>query len=272
MPPINRSFSQRISLVLFALFAFPTETLANSRPTAQPAAVVLMQANQHYNAQRYGEAVALLETLRTERKLNHFALHYNLGNAYFRLRRYGHALASYRRAQRLHPNHEDLLHNLQLLYQRTGQTESDSTLRQRILFWYHLLTLHQLFWLTLFSVALSCLLWGIFLHRNAQGHKGMRWWAASLTLLTFLLGGSLATKYYNEQLVTTGVIVAPKITVRSGYGENFEALFTLQEAEEVTIRERTAGWLRIEVFHEDNKQKRKSLRSGWLPASALTTL
>lgn len=256
----------------FVCAAFSSEASSKPRPADVSASAVLMQANQHYHAQHYAKAVEILENLRTKRHLNHFAIHYNLGNAYFRLRRYGHALASYRRAQRLHPNHEDLLHNLQLLYQRTGQADPDNNLRQRALFWYRLLTLRQIFWLTLACLALACLLWGVFLHRNAQGHKGMRWWAASFTLIALLLGGSLTAKFYNEQLVTTGVIIAPKITARSGYGENFEALFTLQEAEEVTVRERTAGWFRIEVWQEDTKQKRRYLRSGWLPEQALTTL
>ncbi|MCB9638894.1 MAG: tetratricopeptide repeat protein [Myxococcales bacterium] len=253
----------------FAKSPVPTKPQGTTAQT--PPKALFQQANQLYNTQQYAESIAILEQLQKERKINNFAIHYNLGNAYFRLRRYGHALAAYRRAQRLRPNQEDLLHNIQLIYQRTGHSEPDAAWRMRALFWYHLFTLRQLFWLTFGFLALSCLLWGAYLQRSARGLKGMRWWAASASLVACLLLGSLTTKFYQEQLVTTGIITANKITVRSGYGENFEALFTLQEADEVTVRERTAGWLRIETTQEDGK-KQKTLRSGWVPDRALTTL
>ena len=267
------------NLFLWAVLSFFSSGFAIAQSPA-PSAVMdasarrklLDEANQLYQAQRYQDAIERLKKLAASTTWANSAVFYNLGNAYFRLQRYGQALAAYRRAQRLRPHDEDLLHNIQLVYQKTGHSdESTRAWQTRLLFWYHLLNLRQLFWLAFFSLAFAFFLWALLLRREEKT-GGLRWWAAAVTLLALLLLGSLGVKHYNEEILQTGIITKNRVTARSGYGDSFEALFILQEADEVVLRERTAGWVRIEIRQDDPKEKRKILRSGWIPDDALQTI
>ncbi|MBK05061.1 MAG: hypothetical protein CL920_36880 [Deltaproteobacteria bacterium] len=262
--------------LFIATFAFVTP--AQAKETKKPASVLSQQqkrqlfekGNKLYNSGQYAAAIAVYTKLYKPGKWENFEVLYNLGNSYYRLHQYGMALAYYRKAELLRPNHEALLHNLQLLHR---QTKKDSTqgrkLRAKFLFWYYLLNLGQLFYVILFVTALALLLWGLHIRRSHAGKHNLRWVVAALATIALVFWTSFGIKYFQERHTVRGVVVKNKITVRSGYGKNFEGLFLLTEADEVIIKEKTTGWLHIEITLPDEKTKVPTLQSGWVPESAI---
>ncbi len=225
------------------------------------------RANKFYNDGQYQKALQLFLKLYEPRRWENFKVLYNIGNCYYRLQRYGEALAFYRKAQRLHPNEVNLLHNLQLIQQRTHATiEAFPYAKAKFFFWYYLLNLRQLFWLLIFITAMTLLLWAIHISRSHRGESGLKWVVAVLVTLTLVVWGSFFAKYYNERTRHSGVITAQKVTARSGYGENYEALFILNQADTVLIKERVGQWFRIEIVRKDKNSKKVTTFSGWVPA------
>lgn len=77
---------------------------------AQPAQV-MEQAGQAYNDEDYDRAIELYEQLLSEGYTS-AALHYNLGNAYYRQHQLAPAILHYERARLSAPGDEDIQHNL----------------------------------------------------------------------------------------------------------------------------------------------------------------
>lgn len=254
---------------------------ALSLPQTEKARKALFEkGNTLYNKGHFAKAAQTFRALTHNPKWTNFSVLYNLGNCYFRLQQYGVALAFYRKAQRHRPNDLDLLHNIQLLYQRVGKNEQTiPQLRLKFLFWYYLLSLKQLFFLVIFMTSVGLLLGAIYIRRSAvHGRFGLRWYAAVWMTIVVMLWISLGIKVYQEELRQVGVIKQDRITARSGYGAQFEPLFRLSQADEVLIRERvrvqTASkqvneWVRIEIYLYDKQQKRRIRQVGWIPSRTL---
>ncbi|TNE51682.1 MAG: tetratricopeptide repeat protein [Deltaproteobacteria bacterium] len=254
------------------------KTAANVSQNKQ--AAMFRQANQLYTSGQYREATELFLKLLPNTKWANFGLFYNLGNCYFRLQSYGLALVYYRKAQRLQPNHLHLLHNIQLIFRRLGKTEPRDNVRVKFLFWYYLLNLKQIFYVVIGFTSLFLLFWGVYIRRSVRGLRGMKWPLTALGTLTVVLWLSLGIKLYQERVRTQGVITQNVVTVRSGYGDQFEPLFKLTVADEVAVKEKLEvttpngkqTWLKVEAVLTNKDGKTKTRKQGWLPAQALQTI
>src|SRR5690606_10297253 len=78
---------------------------------AVPNETLWLEANQAYEAGDYATAVRNYEALLAQ-GVQHGALHYNLGNAYFRGDRLGKALLHFYKAKKYLPGDKDVLNNL----------------------------------------------------------------------------------------------------------------------------------------------------------------
>ncbi len=242
---------------------------------------LFQRANQLYNQGSYRKAAQMLEQLIASKEWANFAVFYNLGNSYVRLQQYGLALAYYRKAQRLHPNHLNLLHNIQMIYRRLGKTEAQQGgIRIKFLFWYYLLDLKMMFYTVVFLTSFALFLWAVYIRRKSRGLLGLRWPLAAFGTFTLIMWLSLSIKLYQERYRTSGIIIQPRVTARSGYGTQFEPLFRLTEADEVTVKKQLdvatpngkQSWLRIEATIYSKKEKRRVRQSGWIPAQAIKTI
>jgi tetratricopeptide (TPR) repeat protein len=80
---------------------------------AQSTDQLFQQGNGAYQRGQYADAVKAYEAVIASGYVNG-ELHYNLGNAYYKLGNFGKAILHYERARRFMPSDEDLQHNLQL--------------------------------------------------------------------------------------------------------------------------------------------------------------
>ncbi|MEM1007915.1 MAG: tetratricopeptide repeat protein [Myxococcota bacterium] len=235
---------------------------------------LLKYTNQLYLKRQYKRAIQFLAPAIQQLKKRgweHFALHYNLGNAYFQTQQWGKALAAYRRAQRLQPNAQTLLHNLELLQQQVRRNH----LKQAPWSAYQLpllnaFSLHQIWMLLTLLLGCTCMGWGIwFWKKRQQRHQGLPWPAILLSFATLLLSVQFGAQYFQQVHLRYGAVHQSKLTARSGYSSEYEALFVLEQADEVRILKMQRDWTLIERLH---RTKNKTPRQGWVPTTSITPI
>lgn len=193
------------------------------------------------------------------------ALHYNLGNAHFRLGEIGRAVLNYERALRLDPGNDDIRANLALVNER---------LRDRIeplpRFW--LLSVFD-WWRGLIPrgvlevlVAACYLCLGtsmvlLVLRRPRGWREPLRRFAWAAAVATVLLGATLLVRETGMGQPEEAVVMGAEARVLSAPSEEGGlTVFTLHEGTKVRIDRRAGDW--AEVVLADGKV-------GWLPLDVL---
>jgi tetratricopeptide (TPR) repeat protein len=186
-------------------------------------------------------------------------LHYNLGNAYFRMDDLGRAILSYRRAERLLPADRDVMQNLASARARrldSFELETSERALRTLLFWHFDLSfpLRRLL-LALFSGAF----WAVAAWAVWHGRGTPRGALVATGLLAAAMAASLAAEAFGTASSDVGVVTAPQTVARKGDGETYEPAFTepLHAGAEFRLRERRDGWYRGEL---------PDGRAFWLPA------
>lgn len=228
---------------------------------ADEAATLFQQGNQHYQAGEYQKAVHAYVSILQLGKEN-WQVYYNLGNAYYKLRQPGKAILNYERAARLHPDNEDIRFNLDLAnLQITDRIPAPP--RSIVLVWLDnalqfislegSASLALISWLALFA--------GLIMSLVSRKAKGQQWgrmlaWTAGVMFVCF--GSLFAYQYYDHQTINFGIVMAPRVIVRSSPAEGATEVFILHEGAKVRIEAKTGDWTRIRLA--DGKV-------GWLPAA-----
>lgn len=81
-----------------------------------PADQLFDKANELYKQEKYLEAITQYETILTKYKQHSCDLHYNLGNAYYKLNKIGPAVYNYEKALMLNPSNKDARNNLKFAH------------------------------------------------------------------------------------------------------------------------------------------------------------
>jgi len=242
--------------------------------------------NKLYNQNQYAEALSQYQRLLKGKNWENFSVLYNVGNCYFRLQHYGLALGYFKKAQRLQPNDLRTKHNVQLIYSQLKKAEQGKEdKRARLLFWYALLNLQQLFYVVAGVLLLTFLFWSMHIRRTTRNNHSLRWPVAFLLTASLVLTVSLGIKLYKERFETIGIVTKSKVTVRSGYGENFEPMFLLTEADEVKVVKKARvtvttekgdqleqTWLYIQISLPEKGSKQSVIRKGWVLNNAIFTI
>jgi tetratricopeptide (TPR) repeat protein len=209
----------------------------------------------------YRQSAAAFETL-SAHGIRNAALHYNLGNAYFRLGKLGRAILNYRRAQRLDPTDANLAMNLTYARNRVEpyiEPSGQQKLLSRLTFWVSRTSIATRFWLaSITSVGgwLGLALW-------------LRWRSRALLVLACLgivvalaNAGSIAWQLHAEAYRPPGVVVGSPRVLRFGAGEGYDPALTqpLGPGVELRVIDRRGEWVQVRLG--DGK-------TGWLPSNAV---
>jgi tetratricopeptide (TPR) repeat protein len=248
--------SLRGSFCLFFIF------FAAALLFADEAATLFQQGNQHYQAGEYRKAVDAYERILQLGKEN-WQVYYNLGNVYYKLQQPGKAILNYERALRLYPDNEDIRFNLDLAnLQITDRIPAPP--RSVVLLWLDnalqfislegSAMLALISWLALFA--------GLIMSLVSRKAKGQQWgrmlaWTAGVTFVVF--GSLFAYQYYDHQTTNYGIVMAPRVIVRSSPAEDATEVFILHEGAKVRIEAQTRDWARIRLAYG---------KVGWLLATA----
>jgi tetratricopeptide (TPR) repeat protein len=237
------------------LFAFSSR--------ADEAANLFQQANQQYEAGNYQQAAATYEKILAAGQAN-WQVYYNLGNAYYKQKRYGKAILNYERARRLNRDNEDIDFNLDLV--NLSVADRIATMpRSLVVVWLdsaiHFFTIEVaatvmlIFWVLLF---IGAVIWMLARHEFLQRWgRRLVWAAGALWLLFMLIFGVLV---YERATVQEGIVLASRVVVRSSPAEDATEMFILHEGVKVRLQESSGEWQRIKLA--DGKV-------GWLEANAV---
>lgn len=261
MQRIQRLFSFLGFQILIALIL----TACNAQITSKAISGAQMaDANRLYEEGRFAEAAALYQTL-VIAGAEEGRLYYNLGDAHYKAGDLGRAILNFRRAQRLLPRDGDVAVNLKLARAQTLDRIEDESegaivdLMRRIIRWTTLneaakaaLTL----WALLCALGIGAILW--------RGRRRVLLYLAGGVATLLLLGVlSIGIRLLDEHGQPPAVVVADKVPIRSGPGDDYLIEFTLHSGAEVRIVDRRGDWLRITLPGD---------LQGWAPNEALIEL
>jgi tetratricopeptide (TPR) repeat protein len=223
---------------------------------------ILERGNQLYLEGDYAGAVEAYEAV-LDAGFESVALHYNLGNAYFKSGELGRSILAWERARTLAPNDPDVLANLEL-----ARSQTPDAIEPLPRFW---LFSVASWWVGLLPrgalIALVAAAWlavgvgvavRLLARRDDVGAVG-KWIAVAGALVTLVFGTNLFVRELGIGRAERGVILANAVPVRSAPAEEDDlTLFEIHEGTRVRIDERAGEW--AEVVLDDGKV-------GWVPTN-----
>ena len=207
------------------------------------------EANALYENHEYEKAVDLYEAI-LNTGLENSDIEYNLGNAYFRLGKFGIARLHYERAEKLSPKEPDVLNNIRLIESRflknTLQEENFSTIDR---FLWDIVTIvpkQFLIWIIIISYVLLNLIYTLNIFKPAMLHSAIKWSVAIVLILLCTLSFSLViTSEVLESSDSYAIVVVNDADVASEPSESAVGRFPAPESMKVIILKDREDWYEI---------------------------
>lgn len=195
--------------------------------------------------------------------LTNGAIHYNLGNCYYKLGQYGRAILNYERARHYLGNDPDLRVNLKLANLRIADRIEPLP---RLFVFKVINGIAGLFsirrWASLMLAAEWTFLIFIVSLLLFRKPRWRRWLAGGLLTAAalFVISGAFFLQQEVQQASTIqGIVLAGKVDVRSAPEAGSTELFSIHEGVKINVMRTISGWAEIQLA--DGKQ-------GWMPTSA----
>ncbi|MFC1811615.1 tetratricopeptide repeat protein [Thermodesulfobacteriota bacterium] len=211
---------------------------------------------KYYKAEEYAKAASAFSGV-ADAGIKNGKLFYNLGNAYLKNGRLGHAVLWYERALRLIPDDPDLKFNHEYALSLIKDEADDGNLPifRVLFFWKHLMSSTTIQWTGIMLNLLAVLMLTVQVVRKKKKVK------TTAYLLLILAGIFILTAFYNfyeTAYIKKAVILPEQVSVRSGLTENSTELFVLHTGTKVKIEKENKAFFRI--FFSDGK-------IGWIKKS-----
>ncbi|MFN7973312.1 MAG: BatD family protein [Acidobacteriota bacterium] len=243
------------------LFAAAAGMVAAPARAAEDPRAAWQRATTAYQERRYDESARAFQAL-VDQGVDVAAVHYDLGNAELRAGHVGRAIASYQRALKRQPGDTDTLANLAFASERVtddaGRTVRPQDVARRVIGTFGA---SQAAWLAVALWTLAHLALALRLAGARMG--GLVPAAAALFGLALLCGGYGAGAAAYERSHVVGVVLDPKVEVRSGPAQENAVLFVVHEGLSLTVRDRQGPWALVTLGND---------LTGWLPVSALAII
>lgn len=220
-------------------------------------------ANEEYKAGNFEDAVRLYQGLLAGPGPKNADMHYNLGNAYYKLHEYGKAIASYRRALRLAPRDEDIHANLRhvrsMTVDKIDQPKGTELLRE-ILFFHYGVSRPEAEGIFLCGYFAAALLGAVCLWQKPRFLRLLAYTALAVAIIFVV---STVTRVYRAANPNEAVVVVEEADVHTGPGDNYMVSFDIHDGTEMETRKRQDGWFQVEL---------PDGRRGWIRASQLEVI
>ncbi|MEX2048146.1 MAG: tetratricopeptide repeat protein [Gemmatimonadota bacterium] len=252
MAPGMFGHAARVALALvLALAAW----IAAPQPALYAQDELVEEGNRLYQQSDFAGAVAAYEAV-LGAGFESAALHYNLGNAYFKAGDLGRSILAWERALALSPGDADALANLELARSLTADAVQPLPrfwLFDVVSWWVQLVPRALLIGIVGFAwLLVAGGLIARFLARRADaGRWGTR--AALVgTVVVLVLGTNLIVRELGVGRAERGVVLADVVPVRSAPSDDDDlTLFEIHEGTRVRIDQRTGDW--AEIVLDDGK-------------------
>lgn len=214
----------------------------------------------------YGSAIQIYEALL--RNGEAIEVYYNLGNSYYKVQDYAHAILNYERALLLSPGNSDVRFNLDLARSKTIDRENTVS-ELFFLTWIRAVTnrLSSDAWAR-WGIAFFILLLastGIYLFSKDICLRKAGFTVATLSLVLCILSNVCANSQKNRLVDRhEAIVMQPSVTVRSTPSDSGTELFVLHEGHKVSITDDSMhGWKEIRIA--DGKK-------GWVSTEAIEVI
>jgi len=256
----KESGSAHVMLLFSALFLSAWNLQAAA---SMDAGGLFDKANSEYQAGNFASAERLyLQVLNLG--YDSGTLYYNLGNACFKQKRLGDAVYYWEKARERLPADREIRENLELanLLIVDRIEAPDDPLPMRALSGISgFLAIPRAAGLVLSLFVAANILFSLYLLlKNPRSAYRALLGCIGIGALFAVFACSLAWRIYQHDFQKKGIVVAQKIDVRSGPGNENIAVFTLHEGTKVRVHESSRGWYQISLPNG---------WSGWLQQSAL---
>lgn len=261
-----RRLSGTFSVLTLVIIACTLQCCAEAESPTVPAEQVnsiFDVANEEYKAGNFENAIRLYQGLLSDPGIRAADIHYDIGNAAYRLKDYGRAIASYRRSLKLAPRDQDTVANLRFVREATidkiDQPKSAALMRE-IFFFHYGLNAGETEALFLGAYAAAVLL-GIAMLWSKS--RTLRWLTLAALFLAVTFGASRFLKWHSTANPDTAVVVAEETDVHTGPGHNYIVSFNLHDGAELIISRVENDWCQIEL---------PDGRRGWVETSHLEVI
>jgi len=211
---------------------------------------LLDSAAIYYSNNNFEKTIASYESILSS-GFESAELYYNLGNAYYKSNKIPLAILNYERANKLKPNDEDVLFNLQL--SNTHVVDKIETLPEFFLTsWWgnfvQLLSSNQWAVISMGAFLLTLLGFVVFFMSGNSLARQFSFWLGIMLLLSSVLTFSFSRSQYklskNEPFA---IIITPSVTVKSSPSDGGTDLFLIHEGLKVTVIDNLKEWREIKL-------------------------
>ncbi len=219
------------------------------------------KANALYEQQAYDSAALYYEKI-IESGTNNSSVYFNLGNAYFRLKKIGPAVLNFEKARQLSPDDQDIIANLRFanssIIDRLPQQEESfvGAILHRAHTFLSLAAQLWVLWALLFI--LSGLIVAILYVQS-----NIRLWLIYLSTLLFVISSSVGIsagiKIYAKENISYAIVLSPTLDAKNQPNGN-KILFTVHEGTKFRIRKTISDWSLVSL---------STGVSGWVQTSSL---
>lgn len=232
-----------VALLLLATF----HVLIGQNLSVEPGDL-FFKANALYEKKNYSGAQILYQQL-ADGGYSSKELFYNLGNTYYKQKKYGSAVYYYEKAKKLDPYDEDILFNLELtqLYLKDKIVMPPDfvlyDLSKKVMHFFAMETwavLSLVCWFLFVGVRLLRRIW-----RTAGRAMKIANISAAFCLLFSLV--NFAFNFYTHVTVKEAVVLSPVTDVRSEPDNSASILFVLHEGAKAQIRSERSEWIEIRL-------------------------
>lgn len=211
---------------------------------------LFVQANQQYASGNFEEAARLYNSILSA---GYFSadLHYNLGNAYYKMDSIPKAILNYEKALRLNPGMEDAEHNLEMANLRTIdkiEPIPDFFLSK---WWKSILNIfHPDSWAkwAVVSMFMAFLAIVAYLFAEITAIRKIGFYLAIIAFVFSVVFWFLGSEKYSYlQNSTEAIVMTPTINVFSSPTEGSTKLFVLHKGTKVDLEDRKDDWIKIRI-------------------------
>ncbi len=251
--------TQRILLIIITMLFFFAEISYCNDITKE----TFEQANEAYQNGNYLKSIEYYNQI-IENGFIASELYYNLGNAYFKLKKIPEAILNYERAARLDPSDEDIKFNLKIANLQTLDKIEPLPKLFYQQWWEYLAN-----WLSsgTWSIVMICFIWLFFI--SLAGFlfiystiiKKISFLVAIFSFVFAILSFIFAeTNYSEETSKDCAIIFSESVYIKSSPDIESTDLFILHEGTKVEVMEKVGDWIKIKLANGN---------VGWLPENTI---
>lgn len=250
-----------LMLSLFGLIAGPSWAEGTTSSPEQ----LFEEGNMLYKEENFQGALEKYQLILDAEKAS-AELHFNMGNAFFKINEIPSAILHYEKARKYNPEDEDIIKNLRMANLETVDKIEAKPEFALTNWWKSLLSsrsIDQWGYLTILLALIATGLWVVYLFANGFLKKVFFFTGAFVVLLSlviFFMGMQQKSTQMNNKYA---IVFAPSITVKSEPDSDGTKLFVIHEGTKVQLIETIDGWSKISLMN-GNK--------GWIKSEQLEAI